>query len=94
MSKQTAIRGNERVSIYDVDSGLNNNRLICECCGESLIAKKGDIKRHHFAHKPNSECVYNKTNTNGPGGVGLAHIDAQNNFCKCYNDDKISPKMY
>jgi len=93
MSKQTAIRGNERVSIYDVDSGLNNNRLICECCGESLIAKKGDIKRHHFAHKPNSECVYNKTNTNGPGGVGLAHINAQNNFCKCYNDDKISMRI-
>jgi len=92
MSKQTAIRGNERVSIYDVASGLNNNRLICECCGESLIAKKGDTNRHHFAHQANSECVYNK-NANGSGGVGPSHINAQNNFCKCYNDDKISMRI-
>jgi hypothetical protein len=92
MSKQTAIRGNERVSIYDVASGLNNNRLICECCGESLIAKKGDTNRHHFAHQANSECVYNK-NANGSGGVGPAHINAQNNFCKCYNNDKISMRI-
>ena len=93
MSKQTAIRGGERVSIYDVDSGLNNNRLICECCDESLIAKKGDTNRHHFAHQANSECVYNKINANGSGGVGAAHINAQNNFCKCYNDDKISMRI-
>jgi hypothetical protein len=92
MSKQTAIRGNERVSIYDVASGLNNNRLICECCGESLIAKKGDTNRHHFAHQANSECVYNK-NANGSGGVGPSHINAQNNFCKCYNNDKISMRI-
>ena len=93
MSKKTAIKGNERVSIFDVDSGLNNNQLICECCGESLIAKKGDTNRHHFAHQANSECVYNKINANGSGGVGAAHINAQNNFCKCYNDDKISMRI-
>lgn len=93
MSKQTAIRGNERVSIYDVASGLNNNRLKCECCGESLIAKKGDTNRHHFAHQANSECVYNQINANGSGGVGPSHINAQNNFCKCYNDDKISMRI-
>ena len=93
MSKQTAIRGGERVSIYDVGSGLNNNQLICECCDESLIAKKGDTNRHHFAHQANSECVYNKINAKGSGGVGAAHINAQNNFCKCYNDDKISMRI-
>ena len=93
MSKQTAIRGGERVSIYDGGSGLNNNQLICECCDESLIAKKGDKNRPHFAHQANSECVYNKINANGSGGVGAAHINAQNNFCKCYNDDKISMRI-
>ena len=93
MSKQTAIRGGERVSIYDVGSGLNNNQLICECCDESLIAKKGDKNRPHFAHQANSECVYNKINANGSGGVGAAHTNAQNNFCKCYNDDKISMRI-
>ena len=92
MSKKTAIKGNERVSIFDVPSGLNNNQLICECCGESLIAKKGDTNRHHFAHKANSQCVYNK-NANGSGGVGPAHINAQENIYKYYNDDKISIRI-
>ena len=92
MSKKTAIKGNERVSIFDVPSGLNNNQLICECCSESLIAKKGDTNRHHFAHKANSECVYNK-NANGSGGVGAAHINAQENIYKYYNDDKISIRI-
>ena len=92
MSKKTAIKGNERVSIFDVDSGLNNNQLICECCGESLIAKKGDTNRHHFAHKANSQCVYNK-NANGSGGVGAAHINAQENIYKYYYDDKISIRI-
>lgn len=92
MSKKTAIKGNERVSIFDVDSGLNNNQLICECCGESLIAKKGDTNRHHFAHKANSQCVYNK-NANGSGGVGAAHINAQENIYKYYNNDKISIRI-
>ena len=92
MSKKTAIKGNERVSIFDVPSGLNNNQLICECCGESLIAKKGDTNRHHFAHKANSQCVYNK-NANGSGGVGAAHINAQENIYKYYYDDKISIRI-
>ena len=92
MSKKTAIKGNERVSIFDVDSGLNNNQLICECCGESLIAKKGDTNRHHFAHKANSQCVYNK-NANGSGGVGAAHINAQEKIYKYYNDYKISIRI-
>jgi hypothetical protein len=92
MSKKTAIKGNERVSIFDVPSGLNNNQLICECCGESLIAKKGDTNRHHFAHKANSQCVYNK-NANGSGGVGAAHINAQEKIYKYYNDYKISIRI-
>ncbi|RJX75712.1 hypothetical protein DZ860_03285 [Vibrio sinensis] len=35
--------------IDDVMSGLGCN---CNCisCGDKLVAKKGDVKRHHFAH--------------------------------------------
>ena len=43
------------VSIADVPSGLE-----CECtcvaCGEALVAKKGEIKQHHFAHTSGIEC--------------------------------------
>jgi len=39
---------NKLISIEDVASGKTN--LICPYCGKSLIAKKGRIKEHHFAH--------------------------------------------
>jgi hypothetical protein len=28
----------------------------CPCCGEPVIAKLGDIRVHHWAHKSNSDC--------------------------------------
>ena len=39
---------NKLISIEDVASGKTN--LICPYCGRTLIAKKGKIKEHHFAH--------------------------------------------
>ena len=39
---------NKLISIEDVTSGKSN--LICPYCGKILIAKKGRIKEHHFAH--------------------------------------------
>ena len=39
---------NKLVSIEEVDSGKSN--LICPYCGVTLIAKKGKVKEHHFAH--------------------------------------------
>ncbi len=39
---------NKLVSIEGVDSGKTN--LICPYCGRALIAKKGRVKEHHFAH--------------------------------------------
>ncbi len=39
---------NKLVSIEEVDSGKSN--LICPYCGRMLIAKKGKVKEHHFAH--------------------------------------------
>ncbi len=39
---------NKLVSIEEVNSGKSN--LICPYCGRALIAKKGLIKEHHFAH--------------------------------------------
>ena len=39
---------NKLVSIEEVDSGKSN--LICPYCGRALVAKKGKVKEHHFAH--------------------------------------------
>lgn len=45
---------NQLVSIGQVERGL-----ACQCfcfeCGESVIAKKGEINEHHFAHASNKE---------------------------------------
>ncbi len=52
-----ALRNNEVVYIEDVERGLNCN-CICPVCGKELIAKKGDEREHHFAHRNNSNCKY------------------------------------
>lgn len=38
----------------NAEKGLDYN---CPGCGESVIVKKGDVKIHHFAHKPVNEIV-------------------------------------
>ena len=44
------------VTIDDVEeSGLKCN-CICPRCKEKLIAKKGKIKEHHFAHHNVADC--------------------------------------
>ncbi len=35
-----------------------NDDFFCPFCKEPLILKKGEIKIHHFAHKPDSTCLY------------------------------------
>lgn len=48
---------NQLVSIGQVERGL-----ACQCfcfeCGESVIAKKGEINEHHFAHASNKESCH------------------------------------
>ena len=39
---------NKLVEVENVPSGRTN--LICPYCASTLIAKKGKIKEHHFAH--------------------------------------------
>jgi hypothetical protein len=44
------------VSIIDVPSGLEC-QCRCPACGCRLIAKKGDLIAHHFAHEADAECA-------------------------------------
>lgn len=43
--------------ISRVESGLGCG-CFCPACGDRLIAKKGDILSHHFAHQSNEICEY------------------------------------
>lgn len=52
-----AIREGMLVSIDDVEKGAQCG-CICPSCGEKLVAKKGNIKAHHFAHITGSNCAY------------------------------------
>jgi hypothetical protein len=51
-----------------VESGLGCHCL-CPACGASLVAKKGQVRQHHFAHQAAPECRY------GPETV--AHLMAK-----------------
>lgn len=44
------------VHIANVPSGLACN-CICAECHKRLVAKKGDIIRHHFAHEADADCA-------------------------------------
>lgn len=43
--------------ISEVASGAKCG-CICAACGEPLEARKGSIRKHHFAHISNYECMY------------------------------------
>lgn len=50
------IRNGALVHISHADSGLACG---CQCpgCGEKLVAKKGQVQRHHFAHASGANCL-------------------------------------
>ena len=39
-----------------IDDTQSNQEYYCPYCGAPLTIKKGEIKQHHFAHKPNRLC--------------------------------------
>lgn len=49
------LRDNKLIEIHEVESGLKCN-CTCSVCGHRLVAKKGNVTRHHFAHYEGSEC--------------------------------------
>lgn len=50
-----ALRERKVVHIHDVESGKRLD-CICPSCGKTLIAKKGNILQHHFAHDRETTC--------------------------------------
>lgn len=43
--------------ISEVTSGVKCG-CICSACGKPLEARKGSVRKHHFAHVSNYECMY------------------------------------
>ena len=55
MKMNYAIMDEKLIHISEVESGLKCN-CICLCCNAKLIARKGKIKEHHFAHANGEDC--------------------------------------
>ena len=49
------LQNGKLVDISFVESGLACN-CVCPCCKQQLVAKKGNIKGHHFAHHNKEDC--------------------------------------
>ncbi|WP_173912702.1 competence protein CoiA family protein [Acinetobacter sp. Marseille-Q1618] len=61
MTMKIALDENNRiVKIENVNRGLACN-CTCFTCGETVLARKGDIKEHHFAHASNKESCFINT---------------------------------
>ena len=62
-----AVYKNAIVHISEVNSGLNSGEYRCPKCHSFLIAKKGDVRIHHFAH-------YNYENCHGAQETALHQL--------------------
>lgn len=49
------LKGDKIVSINDVEQGLDCG-CFCPHCNSRLVAKKGSIRKHHFAHYESEDC--------------------------------------
>jgi len=50
------LRDNELLTIEEVESGLSCD-CVCPACKKQLIARKGEVKAHHFAHYKSEDCL-------------------------------------
>lgn len=49
------IKNGEVIHVSQVERGLSCG-CVCPVCNYQLVAKKGEIKQHHFSHHKGSEC--------------------------------------
>lgn len=49
------LRNGQLIHVSDVERGLHCN-CICVACELPLVARKGPVRRHHFAHCSNTNC--------------------------------------
>lgn len=91
------------VHIQDVIRGLACS-CICFECGERVLARKGDINEHHFAHISNKEsCVINlesvlhkyaKEVISKEKSITLPAIPEQESEARKWNFEKVVPEFH
>ncbi|MCW5199768.1 hypothetical protein VU05_03540 [Desulfobulbus sp. F1] len=52
-----ALHGDQLLHISQVAAGLSCN-CVCPQCLSSLVARKGKVRQHHFAHFSSVPCQY------------------------------------
>ena len=73
-----------------IDDTHSNQEYYCPYCGAPLVAKKGDIRQHHFAHKQSHVCSDTWAN-GGSHGYDLSpwHNEWQSLFPKVNQEVKL-----
>lgn len=72
-----------------IDDTHSNKDYYCPYCGAPLITKKGEIRRHHFAHKHGHLCT-DSWERNRSYDVSLWHNEWQSFFPKDNQEIKLS----
>ena len=80
MSQYTFASTQESKRLHISDAISGSHGYSCPYCGCAMIAKKGKIKAHHFAHAPNATCDPWYSHK------GDWHINMQNLFPKEYQE--------
>lgn len=62
-----------------IDDAVAKQECYCPYCGERLFQRKGEIRRHHFAHMPGKVC---KDTWESTYDMSDWHYDWQNSFPK------------
>ncbi|MED4781017.1 competence protein CoiA family protein [Brevibacillus choshinensis] len=61
---------------------LKNLVYLCPLCKEEVISRKGSQRRHHFSHKPESNCSASEET--------ILHFNAKNYLAYCISSDEMN----
>lgn len=75
-----------------IDDTQSNSEYYCPYCGEVLATRKGDIRSHHFAHRPHSVCSDSWAGQSSSQGYDMSdwHNEWQEKFPKENQEIKIT----
>jgi competence protein CoiA len=57
------IRRSDGQKVFASESSKEESPFQCPCCEQELVIRKGNIKIHHFAHKPPFNCSHGEGET-------------------------------
>lgn len=72
-----------------IEETQSNQTYYCPYCGTPLIVKKGDIRRHHFAHSNRHQCT-DSWEQNHSYDMSIWHNEWQSQFPKINQEVKLA----